>query len=156
MQILCKREDELRNKDHYTMWLTKAWEKVRETHCHSVCSDNLDHHKQAEVRLRVHWRLQYAAVHMKLVREWKWMERLLQHQRKQDTTVFLPARWRGAGGEGGDSRKVRIGEPASEGGEVTLSLKRHAIPEGGIRAHRHYAVLSIDENHLKPDLSNGC
>jgi hypothetical protein len=37
------------------------------------------------------------------------------------------------------SRKVRVGEPATEGGEVTLSLKGGAIPHGGIRARRDYA-----------------
>jgi len=68
------------------------------------------------------------------------MKRLLQHQRKQNTTVFLPAHEREVGGEGGDSRKVRVGKPESEGDKVTLSLKRGAFPEGGIRAHRHNAT----------------
>ena len=34
---------------------------------------------------------------------------------------------------------MQIEESRNEGGKVTLSLKRHAFPEGGIRAHRHYA-----------------
>ncbi len=76
---------------------------------------------------------------MELVRERKQTERLLQHQREQDTTAFSPARWSGGGG----SRKVRVGEPASEGGEVTLSLKGGAFPEGGIRAHRHYYASAL-------------
>ena len=50
----------------------------------------------------------------------------------------------------GGSRKVRVGEPASEGGEVTLSLKEGAFPEGGIRAHRHYAVADPPEYSLTP------
>jgi hypothetical protein len=34
---------------------------------------------------------------------------------------------------------VRVGEPAKEGGEVTLSLNGRAFPDGGIRAHPHSA-----------------
>jgi len=66
------------------------------------------------------------------------MERLLQHQRKQNTTVFLLVHWRGAGGGGGDSGKVWVEKSVSECSEVTLSLKGCAIPEGGIWAHQHY------------------
>ncbi len=108
---------------------------------HGACSDDPVHRKWAEVRFGVQrWQIQYAAVRMELIREWKRTERLLQHQRKQNTTASSPARERGVGGGGGDSRKVRKGEPASEGGEVTLSLKGRAFSEGGIRAHRQDAI----------------
>ncbi len=75
-----------------------------------------DHHNWAEVRLRVQrWWIQYAAVHIELVREWKWMKRLLQQQREQDTTASLSAHEREAEDEEGDSRKRRRKKPVSKG-----------------------------------------
>lgn len=62
------------------------------------------------------------------------------YQREQDTMVSSPARWRGARGGAGGSREVRGGEPAREGGEVTLSLSGSALPEGGNRARRYSAM----------------
>jgi len=72
-------------------------------HAVTVCAvTTLGHRKRAEVRLGAQrWRLRYAAVRMELIRERKRTERLLQHQKEQDTNgVFAGAlegswRWRG-------------------------------------------------------------
>lgn len=67
-------------------------------------------------------------------------ERLLRYQKEQDTKAFSRARWSGARGGAGGRRKVRAGESAGEGGEVTLSLSGRAFPEGANRARRYSAT----------------
>jgi len=54
---------------------------------------------------------------------------------------------------------VRAGEPATEGGEVTLSLKGRAFPQGGIRAHRDYAegrITNFPVTQATPPVRSPC
>jgi len=45
------------------------------------------------------------------------------------------------------------GEPAKEGGEGTLNPTGRAIPQGGIRAHRHYADIVAGEHNMFPRIA---
>lgn len=121
----------------------RAREGAGATPATTLCRDDPGHCNRAEVGLGAqHWRLLHSAIRMEPVRMRKRTERLLRYQKEQDTKAFSRARWRGARCGAGGCRKVRAGESAGEGGEVTLSLSGRAFPEGANRARRYSATAT--------------
>jgi len=66
----------------------------------------------------------------------------------QDTEAYSQVRGR-TSKSCDDSQKLRGGQQEAEGGEVTASRMRHALPEAVIHLHTDYASMNNQINQIK-------